>query len=151
MTTLKFQHCEFIENWEGEYPYSSYCRAELIGSGGRKYKFSYDTEINPRGETSQNYYRRFAENYIPLNYTLEELLNDYKEKYSREELLNILDRAKTRMEKLKTERPIFLSFYTQKDKRREWRKIHSLRKWAQKMLQHPVVLLQFELTNFDYL
>jgi len=61
-------YCEYYEYWMGEYPYSSWAWAiRKCKVTGEVIVESIETEINPRGETQQDRWRRECLSYVPVS------------------------------------------------------------------------------------
>jgi len=144
-----FDYCVYKEYWAGKYPYDSSCLAQTVGLDGkivRQVRFS--TDINPIGETSADYYRRWAKNYIPSDATVNDVVAMWTRRgKSVAELMTTLNKA---IEAKKggirsNRRPLFL--YKGKDLRREWRKIYEDKKECKRFLLNQAHLLQQFMTE----
>ena len=144
-----FDYCVYKEFWVGKYPYDSHCLAQIIGLDGqivRQIRFS--TSIDPIGETSADYYRRWAKNYIPADATIQHVMDMWvKRGKNVAELTATLNRAieAKKAKILSNRRPLFL--YKGKGLRNEWRKIYEDKRECKRFLASPAHLLQQFMTD----
>jgi len=144
-----FDFCVYKEFWTGKYPYSSSCFAQIVDFGGNVVKeVRFSTSIDPIGETSADYYRRWAKNYIPVNATVQDVMDMWvKRGKNVTELTTTLNRAIEAKKAgiLSSRRPLFLC--KGKDLRKEWRNIYEYKKECKRFLANPGHLLQQFLTG----
>ncbi len=144
-----FDFCVYKEYWTGKYPYDSSCLAKIVGLDGqivKKVRFS--TSIDPIGETSADYYRRWAKNYIPANATIDDVVFLWiKRGKTKAELMVTLEKAIQAQKTViaSSRRPLFL--YKGKALREEWRKIYKDKQESKRFLAHQGHLLQMFMTN----
>lgn len=152
METKVFTNCTYTEEWRGEYPYSSSCTATVESEGKVIAKFHFATCINCKGETDAEWCRRWARDYIPRTYTLQEVIRFWEERgYAVVALEATLAKAVSRIEGYMFERSRPYSWLTGRCRREAWRKIYEERRVHKRLLQSPAHLLHRELSGTNYL
>ena len=144
-----FEHCTYKEFWTGKYPWSSSCRAQVLGLDNKVVReFHFSTNINRRGRTDQDWCRAWAENYIPAHATIDTVVDMWTRRNKTiEELMATLDKAVEAKKAAisSTSRPLFL--YKGKALRREWRKIYEHKRECKRFLANQGHLLQQFMTG----
>ncbi len=145
---FNFDHCVYREFWAGEYPYSSHCRAQLLGLDGTVVReFHFSTTFN-RLPTDADWCKWWARDYIPADATIETVVDMWTRRgKTAEELMATLSKAveAKRAAISRDKRPLFL--YKGNALRNEWRKIYEEKKECRRFLAHQGHLLQQFLTG----
>jgi hypothetical protein len=162
MTRLEYRHCIYQENWQGEYPYSSVCKATVETRDGLPIaRFDFATAINPKGETDQEYCRRWAKGYVPPGTTLDQLIAELQEDgFNLGYIQQKLEQGYESCKFFRNDRPIGWQQQTQQEKKNaclrqhwksQWEKCHKVRRWWRSMEKSPTHLLLWMIHGIDYL